>query len=300
MLSLLIPLYNYNVVPLVLELQNQCKSNRIAFEIIVLDDASNLYVPENYQINALENCQFLANTTNLGRASTLNKLVALAKFEYVLILEADAFPTHKNYIQLYVAALNPTTQAVFGGVLYSDKKPPQDALLRWIYGNARESKSLAYRLEHPFDIVFSWNLLLKKSLFLRHPFDASIKTYGFEDLVFLKILKKNNIPIQQIENTLVHQNEELSTIFIEKSKKATLNLIALYQKNVLTPADSRLLNAFEILKKWHLTTTVAGLFTFFESIILENLGAKKPDLRLFDLYRLGYFCKNIQLKNTVK
>ena len=210
MLSLLIPTYNYNVFPLVLELQNQCKKCKIEYEIIVLDDGSKTIYQENEQINLLENCQYSINDSNRGRASNINKLVELSKFEYVLILEADAFPSNKNYIQLYIETLKNNPLAVFGGVVYSEIKPAKNTLLRWIYGKSREYKDLKHRVENPFDIVFSWNLMMKKSVFLNHRFDVSITTYGFEDLVFLKKLKEGYVAIHQIENTLIHQNEEFS------------------------------------------------------------------------------------------
>ena len=300
MLSLLIPTYNYNVFPLVLELQNQCNESRIEYEIIVLDDGSKTIFKENEQINALENCQYLINEVNRGRASNINKLAELSKFDYILILEADAFPSKKNYIQLYVDAIKHKPQAVFGGVIYSENKPQQNALLRWFYGKSRESKTLKQRIQNPNDIVFSWNLLLKKNIFLKNPFDSSIKTYGFEDLVFLKKLKQNKVFIEQIENTLVHQNEEESSFFIEKSKAAVLNLIQLYQKNILEPVDSSLLNTFETVKKLNLISVVTKFFKYFENSLLKNLLSEKPSLFLFDLYRLGYFCQQIQLKTQQK
>ena len=58
MISLLIPTYNYNVHPLVLELNRQCKQCGIDFEIIVLDDAGTQFFDENQAINSIENCTF--------------------------------------------------------------------------------------------------------------------------------------------------------------------------------------------------------------------------------------------------
>ena len=296
MLSILIPTYNYNVFPLVWELQGQCNQCGINYEIIVLDDSSSIFFSENNLINDLANSRYLVNPTNLGRASNINKLVEISKFEYVLILEADAFPSKKNYIQLYIDSLQQNPKAVFGGVIYSKNKPSKKSLLRWVYGKSRESKTLKQRLKNPNDIVFSWNLLLNKKIFSENFFDSSIKTYGFEDLVFLKKLKQKKVAIEQIENTLIHQNEEESNIFIEKSKNAVLNLIELYQKKILSGNDSSLLNSFEFVKKLHLTRPVAQLFMQFEVEMIKNLLSKRPSLFIFDLYRLGYFCKNWQIK----
>jgi glycosyltransferase involved in cell wall biosynthesis len=297
-ISLLIPTYNYNVYPLVLELHEQCEKCGINFEIIVLDDCSNIHFPEHNQINDFAKSRYLVNNKNLGRSSTINKLAALSKFDYMLILEADAFLSQKNYIQLYLNSMQQKPQAVFGGVNYAEVKPAKTAMLRWIYGKARESKSLDYRIANPFDIVFSWNLLIEKKLFLELSFDSSITTYGFEDLVFLKQLKSANVKIIQIENTLVHQNEEQSAVFIEKSKAAVGNLVDLYQKKILSGKDSNLLKAFEIVEKIHFTSLLNLSFINFENLLVKNLLSEKPSLFLFDLYRLGYFCTLTRYKKT--
>jgi glycosyltransferase involved in cell wall biosynthesis len=66
MLSILIPIYNYNAYPLVKELHSQCLEATIDFEILCRDDFSSKYLQENQEINTLENCRF-RNETNLGR-----------------------------------------------------------------------------------------------------------------------------------------------------------------------------------------------------------------------------------------
>ena len=296
MLSILIPIYNYNVYPLVLELHEQCMNSGISFEILCQDDCSTINCIENNQINILQGCQYLRNKKNLGRSCNINKLAEISKFDYLLILEADAFPLKKNYLETYLESITNERQAVFGGVIYSASQPEKKKILRWIYGNARESKDLKYRIKNPNDIVFSWNLLIEKKVFLNNPFDSSITTYGFEDLVFLKNLKEENVRIHQIDNPCLHQNEEESAIFIKKSEIAVLNLIELYRKNILSTSDSNLLRAFASLKKTHLIATTSFLFDRFEKPMKKNLLSKKPSLFTFDLYRLGYFCKHAQTK----
>lgn len=297
MISILIPIYNYNVYPLVEELHRQCVECGAIFEILCQDDGSSLNFVENIQINNLNHCSYLLNEKNTGRAANINKLVELSKFDHILLLEADAFPSNSNYIEKYIEVIKQEPQAVFGGVIYSPNKPPENALLRWIYGNARESRDLEYRLKNPFDIVFSWNLVMQKDVFFKNPFDSSITTYGFEDLVFLKKLKANSVVIQQIDNPCFHQNVELSTVFIEKSKTAILNLIQLHFNNTLQTSDSKLLNAFHYLEKLYLTSVFILIYEKFGKSMEKNLLSERPSLFLFDLYRLGYFCKHAQTKN---
>ena len=89
MLSILIPTYNYNVLPLVLELHKQCENCGIDFEIIVLDDASTdeSTTSLNQKINELSFSNYLVNTTNLGRSENRNALISKAKFHQ--FLQAD-------------------------------------------------------------------------------------------------------------------------------------------------------------------------------------------------------------------
>ena len=47
MLSILIPVYNYNVVPLVEALQKDIQELNIPYEIIVFNDASSCFLTEN-------------------------------------------------------------------------------------------------------------------------------------------------------------------------------------------------------------------------------------------------------------
>ena len=296
MLSILIPIYNYNVYLLVEELHRQCIACGVVFEIIVLDDGSSLNFANNLKIDNLEFCRYIVNERNVGRGANINKLVEISQFDYILLLEADAFPSNWDYIQQYIEAITQQPQSVFGGVIYSSNKPPKNALLRWIYGNARESKDIEYRLKNPYDIVFSWNLVMQKDVFLKNPFNSSIKTYGFEDLVFLKKLKENNVIIQQIDNTCIHQNEEQSTVFLEKSKTAILNLIKLYFNKTLQTSDSKLLSAFQYLEKLQIITLYIFVYETFEKAMEQNLLSERPSLLLFDLYRLGYFCKHAQTK----
>ena len=61
MISILIPTYNYNIVPLVNELYKQVTKEKIDFEILVYDDGSLSDInKKNESINSLNNCLFKA------------------------------------------------------------------------------------------------------------------------------------------------------------------------------------------------------------------------------------------------
>jgi glycosyltransferase involved in cell wall biosynthesis len=290
MLSILIPTYNFNVYPLVTELKNQADNLGITFEILVQDDASKNFLEENREINLLQHCSYTLNHTNLGRGNNINLLNNQAKFDYVLIMEADAFPEKKTYLNDLIAAINKETKVLFGGVTYPDQEPEKDKLLRWKYGNERESVSLFERLRNPYHFVFTWNLLLKKEILSKHHFPYNVKDYGYEDVVFIKQLKENKIPIQHIENRLVHFNSETSLTFIEKTEKAVTTLHQLILDKKLELCDTKIGKAYSIITLWQLDILIRFLFKRLSKQMVANLTSSNPSLIVLDLYKLGYFC----------
>ena len=290
MLSVLIPTYNYNVVPLVLELQKQADSLGIDYEIMVQDDVSQLFINENSEINSFSNCNFSINTENLGRGKNINLLCSKSKYKYVLIMEADSFPENELYLKNYIEKLSKSTTVIFGGVKYPKKNPSKEKILRWKYGKRREAKSLKFRHNNEYDFVFTWNLLLRKDILLRNPFPEFIQEYGYEDLIFIKNLRLNTVSISHIENPLIHYNNERSVDFIKKSEVAVQTLHTLIHTQNIDYKDTRLSSTYLNLKKLHLIRPVQTIYSKTKQQILNNLTSKNPNLFLLDFYKLGYFC----------
>jgi len=292
MLSVLIPTYNYNIYPLVKELHQQCVKEGISFEILAQDDCSNSDLNlENQKINQLSFSNFKISEKNLGRGKNINQLAEKAKYEYLLIMEADSFPAHKSYIKKIISAMKSSPEVVFGGALYPEKPTDKNKILRWKYGNSREIKSLEYRLKNQYDFTFSWNLIIRKSIFEKIKFVEEIQVYGYDDLLFRKKLQENNLNILHINNPLIHINEEDSNTFLKKCQKASLDAKKMLELKIIEPEDIKLTKLFSILK----TCKVAKIYAFFFSLVkplLEyNLLSKKPSLYLLDLYKLGFICK---------
>ena len=282
MLSVLIPVYHYNALPLVNELVKQCNCSGITFEILCQDDASNSQENiKNQEVKLLPNCSFYINETNLGRGKNINSLAQKAKYNWLLILDCDTFPADDNFIQKYINVVSdPSKNILFGGITYEDKKPGTEQLLRWIYGQKREANS-----------ILTSNLWIKKDVFLQYPFDESITKYGYEDLCFFSVLKKNHFEVFLIENPTFHLNLETSEAFLNKTKIALENLVFLYNSNKISGKESKIIKAFELLKNLKLTQFSAFLFKRNKTKIERNLLSQNPSLFLFDLYKLGYFCK---------
>jgi hypothetical protein len=290
MLSILIPIYNYNVFPLVLELHKQCLESKIDFEILCQDDSSNQFLNENQKINSLENCDFSRNNSNFGRGKNINFLAEKAKFEWLIIMDCDTFPTKNDFISNYISQINDGEKTVYGGIEYKKDKPNNDQLLRWIYGNARESLSVEKRNTNPNGNALTSNILIKKNIFISNKFDEKITKYGYEDLVFLSDLKKKEILVKHIDNPTYHLGLETSKQFLDKTKIAIENLKLITRTIALEHSESKILRIYGFLKRFYLVDFFAFLFKKTERKIEQNLVSQKPSLLLFDLYKLGYFC----------
>lgn len=292
MLSILIPVYNYNAFPLVFELHKQCLERNLAFEIICQDDASNDFLIENNEINALENCCFSSNGTNLGRGKNINKMAGKANYDWLLILDCDTFPKNSHFIKKYLLKIQENDNSIiFGGIVYDVKKPKNDQLLRWDYGHKRESLSVEKRKRKPNSSALTSNLLLKKELFSQHPFDENITKYGYEDLCFMMALEENKVKVNHIENPVFHLNLETSALFLDKTKTALENLVYIVNLKKTDLKDSKIITVYSSLKKLKLTSLTVYFFNLFENRITAQLISNKPSLLLFDLYKLGHFCR---------
>lgn len=288
MLSILIPVYNYNVLPLASELVKQCNSCGIIFEILFLDDASQEFAIENERINQFENTSYSILEKNIGRSAIRNLLAQKAVYENLLFLDADTIPVHHNFISNYISEIE--KKVVFGGLLYENKRPPKEQVLRWTYGKKREALSLSERNRNPSNTALVSNLLIKKEILYRFPFDENLTKYGYEDLLFFAVLKSNQIEIKHIENPVFHLNLESSSLFLNKTKTALENLVLLDYLNKISKNESKIIGSFDFLKKMKLISIFNFVFKKSEQKIERNLLSNKPSLFLFDIYKLGYYC----------
>src|SRR5690554_2213539 len=220
MLSILIPVYNFNCVALVEALHSQCTSEKIPFEILVLDDTSKLFKEENRAINKLDHCQYIESELHYGRAKIRNELGKRARYENLLFIDSDALVDCPDFIQNY---LQNTDQAdvLIGGMKYSEH-PPKENALRWYYGSKREYLPASVRNQNPYRSLISFNLMIKKAVFDKHPFDeASIEVeksaYGHEDTLLGLRFKEYTISVFHLDNQLVHDYHETNAGFLANS-----------------------------------------------------------------------------------
>ena len=230
MLSILIPVYNYQITDLIQDLYKQIKENLVQAEIILVDDASSLFVDQNKKLADLENVQYEVLKMNIGRSAIRNYLASKAKYNYLLFIDCDAKVKNLNFIRNYIQSIKENKEVVCGGLEYEHKAPKDQKLyFRWYYGIKREYRTAANRIVNQYKSFTTFNFLIRKDVFQAIKFDENITTYGHEDTLFGIELKKQNIQITHINNQLLHDGLEETDIFIHKTEQSVKNLKYLFE-----------------------------------------------------------------------
>lgn len=300
MLSILIPVYNFDCVVLVKELQKQCIEINEAFEILVLDDTSTLFKEENRAINKLENCQYIESNIHFGRAKIRNELAKRAKFKNLLFIDSDALVDAESFIRKYIENKD-NADVIIGGMKYS-KNPPNENALRWYYGTQREFIPAEIRNKTPYKSLISFNLMLKKEVISKYPFDEGTidvekSGYGHEDTLLGLKLKNNHVSVLHIDNQLVHDYQETNEGFLKNSLIAVEKYVfnSQFQEEEVVN-QIKIFRVFAKLKSLGMVGVLSSIYTNKGDSMKKKLFESNPSIRLFDLYRLSYLA-NYYKKN---
>jgi len=293
MLSICIPVYNYDVGNFAGDLYLQAEKAGYPFEIILMDDASDEKFRKINQMIDLKEVRYIQLSENIGRAKIRNRLAEEAKYPCLLFVDCDSAVASPQYIENYVRFFE-SPIVCCGGTVYEDKEPADSTLLRWKYGVERESASVAERERNPYNGFRTNNFLIHKSIFEKVKFNEDLKGYGHEDTLFGLELLEQKIIIMHIDNPLIHLGLDSASDFMNKTENGIRNLyrieLLLREKYPDYINHSRLMQTKLFLQKYHLSGVAVWLFRLFCRQMKNNLLSKKPSLLVFDLYRLGLLC----------
>lgn len=293
MLSILIPIHNYNVIALIQTLQLQIENVDEKIEVICCDDAStNIELQKkNAAFLKTQNIKLIKNQTNVGRTQTRQILTNSAQFDWLLFLDADVIPVQPTFLKTYISYLQQKYDCVYGGLSYSKVQPSKEYFFRWLYGHKREDILLSKRKTAPYKSIASGNLLIRKNLFSSINKTISHNWYGYDNF-FSTQLKTNNNSIEHINNKVYHIGLEDNRNFLKKQEQATETIYRLYvNRHFANTQDNGLLKTYLQLKKYKLIWAYNSFYKVFKKHLKHNLLHNNPKLFYLDLYRLGYFCE---------
>jgi glycosyltransferase involved in cell wall biosynthesis len=286
MLSILIPVKNFDCCALVTELHNQGEALDCPYEILIAEDGTESgFLKLNEVADTFSNCRRIVKKENIGRAGIRNILAAEAKFPYLIFIDCDAVVEKKDFLTTYATALK-GHQVVCGGLYHADSLHDKRCTLRYKYEKKADmTRDAQTRNKAPYSNFTSFNFAIHKELFNSILFDTSITRYGYEDVLFGKELEKRGAGIIHIENRLLHNGLEENATFLKKTEQALNTLSEIQDKVGCTP----LLDTVKKIEKLHLKQLFMKYWSANRKRLKNNLLGDTPSLFKFSIYKLGYY-----------
>lgn len=286
MITICIPVYNFNISRLIVELSRQILALNLPCEIIAIDDCSSFFKEENKAI--CKNHTYIELPENIGRSRIRNLFLDYASHEYLLFLDCDSLVASQSFLSKYIEEIKQSASVVCGGRDYSTQAPSREKRLRWKYGFFKESQPYEVRCKYPNRSFMTNNFLVHKKILEQNKFDERIAKYGHEDTLFGLLLKEKRIVVKHIDNPVINGDLDTNKEYLSKSNESVKNLVKILNftsfKNDIIE-DVALLRFHNKVKK--IDTIINGLFILLKPLIYYLLAHGVANLKLFDFYKLG-------------
>lgn len=282
-ISVLIPTYNYKCFALVSAIRNQLVAAGVDFEIIVAEDGGKDQVVaiSNHRINDLPHCKYIRCKENKGRSAIRNFLAAQATGDWLMFVDSDGVVVRDDFVQKYIAAIGSGSAVICGGIIQPEKCPSEEQSLRWMYERNYESN-------HGFvgNQFRSFCFMIRKDVFMLIKFDERYRMYGWEDVQFGVELSKRGYKVYAIDNPLMNGDIETNERFLSKTEEG---LRSLKQHSAELYDNVTLLRWVTKLKSHHLLWFAKCSLGLLLPVLRHHLSGRKPNVKLFGVYKLGYY-----------
>lgn len=232
-LSILIPVYNWDVRELLIRLAAQAEGlcGDEVVEFIVIDDASSVKFSNKETSGEIARITYRELTKNIGRAAIRNELLQEASGEYVLFLDADMLPDGDDFLQHYVSEAKEGKEILCGGISYLQCERDDKQYSFYLYKSSKTESLLAStRQKAPWRYLFTSNILLLREVMESVSFDSRFSGYGFEDIEWGIRLSQSHT-IRHINNSCSHMGLMRKSEVYSKMRESISNyglLIALH------------------------------------------------------------------------
>ena len=298
MISVCIPVFNYDVRPLVRALSAQAAELAERVETVCIDDCStDEFRTLNAEVGSL--CRWVQLEENVGRARIRNLFLQHTEGEWLLLLDNDSI-IPDGFLRRYAELVAESSGVVVGGRVYDRHSDNAAHHLRYLYGVECESKPAKERAQHPYRSFMTCNFAVRREVLEQIRFDERLAGYGHEDTLFGYRLMQQEVPILHVDNPVINGDVEENAVFLAKSEEAVRSLVQVYR---FLCGDSafchtvRLLATYRRLQRLHLTGLVHWLYRLMRRPLREHfLEGRSFSIGEFSFYKLGLFIE--ENKNT--
>ena len=287
-LSILIPVYNWDCTKLVNDLLEQLPEDA---EIIIGNDKSTdkEVIAALQRISCLKQCRVYEPVENLGRSRIRNRIFDLSHGEWLLFVDCDTEVTSPYFVKNYLDAIEEVKVDAYCGGMRNTDHCPKGCELRWTYEDKVAKKlTKEYRNEHPYDSLTTQNFMISREAFVQvGGFLEEITNYGYEDVILIQQLKQLEKKIHHIENRLIHLDIDTNKKFLAKTREALRTLHSLPEEKW---PNIKFTNLYFKLRKYKMHRIVSLMHILLLPITRRILCSRFACIKLFQIYKIGYFC----------
>jgi glycosyltransferase involved in cell wall biosynthesis len=291
-LSVVTPFHRHDPSPLLAAMAGAPRD----VEFVLLDDGSGSASLLANVIAAAERVKapvrIVVWPTNRGRAEARNRLIAEARGEYVLFLDADMIPDGADFLRNWLEVIQTQRPFVaFGGLsLAQAERTPETALHHNLFERS-DCAPAHVRARRGAQAVASANLLVRRDFLRAAPFDASFTGWGFEDVDWA-LSAAQRAPILHIDNPATHAGLDDIDVLMRKSDEAGANFARLAAKHPQKVSRFAAHRVASVLKLAPMRAHLRQLFAWFAR---DPLSATPMPVRraAFKLYRASCFAEHL-------
>jgi glycosyltransferase involved in cell wall biosynthesis len=273
-LSILVPTYDRDVVPLCQELLADIRTlpDPLSVELLVLIDGNPELEGQEAIVGLAASAGLDATLApaphNLGRGEARNTLARLARGETLLFLDADSLPDAPGFVSRALAEAGHPADVICGGRTGRRCPPaPPDSRLFETHSRKREWLPAEARNQDPAANFLSANFMVSREVFLANPFDDAFKGWGWEDTEWaLRIARVAHI--RHVENSVSHMEHHRDADWLSRLERSATNYRRLY---ALHPDAVRRHRLFKLIRRFRSVESRPGLAPMLRRLALGKL-----------------------------
>lgn len=232
-LAIAIPTYRDDAVPMI-EALSACARFEEA-EIVLFDDGAgdaellSAFIAVSERIACP--MRVVSARTNAGRAAARNRLIAHARADWLLLLDADMLPDSADFLSIYLDCIEGAEPGLFVGGFSLNQAPLDNAyaLHRWQAARS-ECLSAATRNQDPGRFVYTSNVLAHRRVLAEIAFDEGFSGWGWEDVDWgLRVARE--APVVHLDNPATHMGLDADDVLMRKYRNSGVNFAYALKKH---------------------------------------------------------------------
>ncbi len=290
-LSILVPYFHDDPVPLIKALSDQCKENR-SVEVLVYDDGSNDKSLNKSVAAAIQKSEVSARlfiaSQNHGRSFARNQLTGHAKANWVLFLDADMLPQTNDFVSKYISLIEAgSADVIFGGFKVPSEAHDPDHDLHRALSEISDCLSLEQRNAAGPQFVASSNLAVRKHVLEAEPFDAKFSGWGWEDSEWAARVTKR-FKLIHADNPALHLGLETTDTLLRRFQTSGPNYLRFTRKH---PDLAKTLPLYNIIQNLRRIPGQKILRPFLKLIIKFRFVPIRLRITALKLWRASWYAE---------